>query len=147
MSEIIRLLIADDHVEMREKVVGTLESAYSVVGAVSDGQQMLDLESRLRPDVVILDISMPVMNGIEAATRLKQRASTARIIFLTIHDEPAYLRAALDAGGNGYVIKSRLASDLCLAVREVMAGRLFVSPTITGPLVQPLVKEAQIRLM
>ena len=136
MSEIIRLLIADDHVEMREKVVGTLEAEYSVVGAVGDGQEMLDMESRLKPDVVILDISMPIMNGIEAAMHLKERGSTAKIIFLTIHDEPAFFRAALEAGASGYVIKPRLASDLCLAIREVMAGRLFVSPAVTGPLVR-----------
>src|SRR5215510_8960626 len=122
MVQMVRLLVADDHPAMREKVIDTLEVEYSVVGAVSNGQEMLDIESTIEPDAVILDISMPMMNGIEAANRLKQRTSKARIIFLTVHDEPAFLQAALDAGALGYVIKSRLATDLLPAVREVMAG-------------------------
>jgi DNA-binding NarL/FixJ family response regulator len=128
----IRLLVADDHAGMREKVVGTLEAEYSVVGAVGDGQEVLDEESRVNPDVVILDISMPTMNGLEAATLLRQRASKAKIIFLTVHEEPAFLNAALAAGAIGYVIKSRLASDLRLAVREAVAGRSFISPTLNA---------------
>lgn len=117
---------------MREKVIRTLEVEYSVVGAVSNGQEMLDAESKIKPDVVILDISMPKMNGIEAATRLKQRASTAKVIFLTVHDEPVFLQAALAAGAAGYVIKIRLATDLLTAVKEVMAGRVFLSPPLTA---------------
>ena len=128
----VSLLVADDHQSMREKVVSTLETEFSVVGAVCDGQEMLDAESRVKPDVVILDISMPKINGIEAATRLRQRDSEARIIFLTVHDEPEFLNAALAAGAIGYVIKSRIASDLLLAVREAMAGRRFVSPSLTS---------------
>ena len=129
----IRLLVAEDHAAMREKVVGTLEIEYSVVGAVRDGQEMLEAESRFNPDVVVLDISMPIVNGIEAANRLKERASRAKVVFLTVHDEPAFLKAALAAGGTGYVIKSRLASDLRLAVREAAAGRQFISPSLTMP--------------
>ena len=127
---LIRLLIAEDHAGMREKLVSTLETEYSVVGAVGDGQEMLDAESRFSPDVVILDISMPVMNGIEAATQLKLRASKAKIIFFTVHEEPEFLTAALAAGALGYVIKSRLAIDLQLAVREAIAGRRFFSPSL-----------------
>jgi DNA-binding NarL/FixJ family response regulator len=127
----IRLLVADDHEAMRKKVVGTLNVEYTVVDAVSDGEEMLNAESRIGPDVIVLDISMPVMNGIEAATRLRQRESKAKIVFLTIHDDPEYLDAAVSAGAHGYVIKSRMASDLCVAVREAIAGRRFVSPTIS----------------
>lgn len=114
---------------MRDKVVRALEVEFSVVGSVCDGQEMLEVESRINPDVVILDISMPVMGGIEAAARLKQRASKARIIFLTAHEDPEFLEAALAIGALGYVIKSRMVSDLRLAVREAMAGRRFVSPS------------------
>ena len=130
MAKMVRILVAEDHAAMREKVVGTLEGEYSVVGAVCDGQEMVDAESEIKPDAVVLDISMPTMNGIEAATLLKQRASRAKIIFLTVHEEPEFLEAALAAGALGYVIKSRLASDLRLAVREAMAGRRFVSPCL-----------------
>lgn len=126
----IRLLVAEDHEAMRAKVVGTLKGEY-MVDVVGDGEEMLDAESKISPDVVVLDISMPVLNGIEAATRLRQRASKAKIVFLTVHDEPEYVEAALAIGAHGYVIKSRLASDLCLAIREVMAGRRFVSPSIS----------------
>jgi DNA-binding NarL/FixJ family response regulator len=129
--EMIRLLVAEDHQAMREKVVGTLKDEYTIVDAVGDGEEMLNAESIINPDVVVLDISMPVVNGIEAATRLRQRHSKAKIVFLTVHDEPEYVEAALAIGAHGYVIKSRLASDLCLAVREAMAGRRFVSPTIS----------------
>jgi DNA-binding NarL/FixJ family response regulator len=128
----IRLLVAENHAAMREKIVSMLEHEYTVVGAVGDGQEMLDEELRVKPDIVILDISMPRMNGIEAATLLKQRASKAKVIFLTVHEEDALLKAALDTGAAGYVIKSRLASDLSLAVQEAMAGRFFISPGLTG---------------
>jgi DNA-binding NarL/FixJ family response regulator len=126
----VRLLIADDHAGMRDKVITALQVEFSVVGSVSNGQEMLDAESGLKPDIVILDISMPVMNGIEAATRLKRRDPSARIIFLTMHEEPEFLQAALAAGAIGYVIKSRLVSDLRPAVREAMAGRCFISPPL-----------------
>jgi len=124
------LLIADDNLGIRAKVVSTLEVEYSVIGAVGDGQEMLDIESRFKPDIVVLDISMPTMNGIEAATRLRQRGSTAKIVFLTVHEEPDFLKAATAVGALGYVIKSRLANDLRFAVNEAMAGRRFISPSI-----------------
>lgn len=127
---LLRLLVAEDHAVMREKVVGTLQVEYSVVAAVGDGQEMLDVESRIKPDVVILDISMPSVNGIEAANRLRERDPKAKIVFLTVHEDPSFLDAAFDTGALGYVIKSRLASDLCFAVKEAMAGRRFVSPPL-----------------
>ena len=115
---------------MRQKLVSTLEEDYSVVGAVPNGEDMLHAEATVNPDVIVLDIAMPVMNGIEAATRLKERESKARIVFLTMHEEPEFLEAALAAGALGYVVKTRLASDLPLAISEVMAGRRFVSPCL-----------------
>ena len=127
----VRLLVAEDHLAMRQKVVSTLEVEFSVIGSVGDGQDMLDAESQLDPDAVILDISMPTMDGLAAALRLEQRQSRTRVIFLTAHEEPEFLEAALAAGADGYVIKARMTSDLRLAVREVMAGRRFISPSRT----------------
>ena len=127
----VRLLVAEDHAAMRATIVGTLEAEYQVVCAVGDGQEMLDAESEWEPDVIVLDISMPTLNGIEAAHRLKQRGSKAKIIFLTVHDEPEFLQVALNTGADGYVIKSRMASDLRPAVREAMNGRRFISPSLT----------------
>jgi DNA-binding NarL/FixJ family response regulator len=126
----LRLLVAEDHAGMRAKVVSTLEVDYSVIGAVGDGQEMLDVESRFKPDIVILDISMPTINGIEAATRLRQRGSAAKVVFLTVHEEPDYLKAAMATGAFGYVLKGRLANDLQFAVKEAIAGRRFVSPSL-----------------
>lgn len=127
----VRILVAEDHDAMRKKVVATLEAEFAVVGSVADGQAMLEAESEAEPDVVVLDISMPVMNGFEAANHLTQRASRAKIVFLTAHDDPEFLAAATAAGGLGYVIKSRMATDLRLAVREAVRGRAFVSPSVT----------------
>jgi DNA-binding NarL/FixJ family response regulator len=115
---------------MRETVVSTLEDEYLVVGAVRDGQEMLDEEPKCQPDAVILDISMPIMGGIEASVLLRQRGSRAKIIFLTVHDEPEYLQAALAAGADGYVVKARMASDLRPAVKEAMSGGRFISPSV-----------------
>lgn len=126
----LRLLVAEDHAGIRTKVVSTLEVEYSIIGAVGDGQELLDVESIFKPDIVILDISMPTMNGIEAAIRLRQRGSEAKIVFLTVHEEPDYLKAAMAAGALGYVIKAHLANDLRLAVKEAIAGRRFVSPSL-----------------
>ena len=127
----IRIVVAEDHIAMRAAIVRTLEAEYQVVAAVGDGQEMLDAQSEFEPDVIVIDISMPTLNGIEAALRLKQRGSNAKIIFLTVHTEPEFLQAALNTGADGYVIKSRMASDLRPAVREAMSGRRFISPSLT----------------
>jgi DNA-binding NarL/FixJ family response regulator len=128
--ERLRVLLADDHIEFLRVTVCLLEPEFEVVGTVGDGQTLLDEAARQEPDLLVLDISMPVLNGIEAARRLKAVGSRAKIVFLSIHDDPDYVRAAVAVGAQGYVVKSRLASDLPLAVREALAGRSFVSPVI-----------------
>ncbi len=124
----IRVLLADDHEEMLDRVAKLLGTDYDVVDTVRDGRQALEAARKLKPDVLVLDISMPVINGIETAHQLKQAGSKTRVIFLTVHDDPDYAREALETGALGYVIKSRIASDLVAAVNEVHAGRSFVSP-------------------
>ncbi|HWN99647.1 MAG TPA: response regulator transcription factor [Blastocatellia bacterium] len=123
-----RLLLAEDHKEMCDKAVRELEVEFDVVGTVGDGQAMLEAESLTRPDVCVMDISMPQMSGIEAATILKQRGSTAKIVFLTVHEDQAFVDAALASGASAYVVKPRMMQDLRLAIREVLAGRVFISP-------------------
>ena len=98
---------------------------------VSDGQALLAAADRLKPDIILADISMPVLNGFEAARRLKAAAPSTRIIFLTVHEEPAVVTAALMIGVNGYVIKRAAAQDLVVAIREVLEGRCFVSPALS----------------
>jgi DNA-binding NarL/FixJ family response regulator len=126
----VRVLLADDHADFLAAAVRLLGSEYEVVAAVGDGQAVLDEAARLEPDVLVLDISMPVLNGIEAARRLTAAGSGAKVVFLTVHQDPDSVRAALAAGAQGYVVKCRLVSDLPLALRDVLAGRSFVSPSI-----------------
>ncbi len=130
----IRVLLADDHEAMLDRVANLLADECDVIGTAIDGQQALDAAQNLRPDVLVLDISMPVMNGIELAHRLKEAGAKARIVFLTVHDDPDFAREALEAGALGYVIKPRIASDLLTAIKEAHAGRSFVSPSVSSGL-------------
>ncbi len=123
-----RVLLADDHEPMRQLLARLLADEYKVVGAVANGQALLALVPELNPDVVILDISMPVLGGIETARKIKESDSSAKIVFLTVHEDVEYARTCRAAGGLGYVVKSRLASDLFVAIKQALAGRLFTSP-------------------
>jgi DNA-binding NarL/FixJ family response regulator len=125
--ELAGVLIADDHFTVLESVVHMLEPFFNVVGTASDGKAAVEAEDRLHPDVVVLDISMPVMSGIDAAKQMRKRGSKAGIVFLTVHEDTDILAAAKAAGGKGYVVKARLGTDLIPAINEVLAGRDFVS--------------------
>lgn len=122
-----RILVAEDHKLMRNRVVRLLKSEFEVVGAVDSGQALLEEAARLKPDVCVLDISMPLVSGIEAAAQLKLSDSPTKVIFLTIHNDSDFVGAAFKSGAEGYVFKTRMAADLIVAVREVMAGRTFLS--------------------
>jgi DNA-binding NarL/FixJ family response regulator len=125
-----RVLLADDHPEFLGVVARHLAPHFAVIRTVADGQAMLDEAARLEPDVVVLDISMPVLNGIEAARKLKATGSRAKIVFLTVHADQDYVRAALGAGAAGYVLKSELASDLLPCLRQADVASPFVSPAL-----------------
>ena len=128
----IRVLLADDHEAMLDRVTTLLAAECDVVGTATDGRRALEAAEELKPDILVLDISMPVMNGIETAHRLKEAGAKARIIFLTVHDDPDFAREALEAGALGYVIKPRIASDLVEAIKEVHAGRSFFGLSVNG---------------
>ena len=129
-----RILLADDHKGMRDRVVSMLEREFEMLEPVSDGRALVEAATRLEPDVCLMDISMPVVNGIEAAAQLKESGSKAKIIFLTIHEDLDFLVAALRAGASGYVVKPRMASDLRAAIKEVLAGRTYISSSLKhGP--------------
>jgi DNA-binding NarL/FixJ family response regulator len=115
---------------MRDSITRHLEREFEVVEAVENGRVLLDAVSRLNPDVCLLDISMPVLNGIDTAIQLKKSGSRAKVLFLTIHEDLDFLEAALNTGASGYVLKRRMASDLLPAIREVLAGGKFVSSSI-----------------
>jgi DNA-binding NarL/FixJ family response regulator len=125
-----RLLLAEDHAAVRNVVVQLLEQEFEVVGTAGDGQALIEAAARMLPEVLVVDISMPVLNGIEAAHRLREKGSTPRVVFLTTYEDTDYVHAALATGALGYVVKSRMDTDLCLAIKEALAGRLFVSPSV-----------------
>ena len=106
-----------------------LQPTFEVIGAVDNGKALVETARRLQPDIIIADISMPILSGIEAAKQLKQFGSRAKLVFLTVHSDPDFVRACLNVGACGYIVKLRIDSDLLLAVGEAFAGRIFVSPT------------------
>jgi len=125
--------LADDHKEVLRSVVLTLGDEFSVVGTAQDGKGAVELATKLCPDVLVLDISMPVQNGIEAACHLKELGSTVRMVFLTVNSEPEFVEAALLAGALGYVLKQSLASDLVPAIWAAINGSTFISPSMQLP--------------
>jgi DNA-binding NarL/FixJ family response regulator len=126
-SEPARVLLVDDNQAMLATAAAALMPGCAVIGAVQDGPAALVAATVLRPDVIVLDISMPGMNGFEVAARLRETGSTAALVFLTVHHDEEFIMAARAAGGIGYVVKPRLARDLMRAVLEARAGRPFVS--------------------
>lgn len=125
----LRVLLADDHKQMREYVSDLLSAdGFEVVAAVGDGQAAVDSAAQLVPDVAVLDISMPSLNGIEASKRIREANPTVSIVFLTVDKDPDTCRAALETGAHGYVLKPRLATDLILAINLAKEKRRFVSP-------------------
>jgi DNA-binding NarL/FixJ family response regulator len=127
----IRVMLADDHKDFLGAAARLLQPEFEVIKTVGDGQALLKEAARLEPDILVVDISMPLLNGIEAARRLRVAGSRAKIVFLTVHRDPDCVRAALAAGAQGYVTKSQLATDLLMALREAMVDRSYVSPSIT----------------
>ena len=125
------MLLADDYSPMLALTATALGSEYLVVGSVVDGLALLAEAERLQPDVIVLDITMPRLDGIEAARQLRSSRNPARLVFLTVHEDRDFARAALDAGGLGYVVKSRFTSDLLPAIRAALADRRFISPTFS----------------
>jgi DNA-binding NarL/FixJ family response regulator len=127
----IRILLADDHPVVRQGLKTLLEgqSGWEVVGEASDGLEALNKADSLRPDVMVLDVTMPGMNGLEACRLLRQRTPDVEILFVTQHDSPQMMREALDAGARGYVVKSNAARDLLEAVKSVSQHRMFTALT------------------
>jgi len=128
--KLARVLLADDHPEMLARVGKVLAEDFEIVGSVVNGIELIRAAAQLDPDVVVLDITMPGLDGIEAARRLHDSGCRAKFVFLSVHEDLDYVRAAIQVGGVGYVSKACLAYDLTTAVHEALAGRRFVSPII-----------------
>ena len=135
-----RLLLADDHTLVLEGFRKLLESDFDLVGTVEDGRALLAAAPRLRPDVILLDISMPLLNGIDAARQLRKTLPSAKIIFLTMHADPGYVTEAFRVGARGYLLKRSAASELVRAIHEVLNGRYYVTPLVTKGVLAPLLR-------
>ena len=130
------ILLADDHALIRQGLKALLErQGCRIVGEAADGQEALRSAENSQPEIAILDISMPILNGIDAARELKKSAPKIKVILLTQHDEDQYVTDALRAGVKGYVLKSQVADDLVHAIREVSKGAVYLSPKISRAVV------------
>jgi DNA-binding NarL/FixJ family response regulator len=125
-----RILLADDHAGIIEEIRTLLEPDYNVVGAAENGELLVEAAQQLNPDLIITDISMPVMTGFEAALRIRALGLTAKVIFLTVQSSPAYLKKARNLGASGYVLKIYSTEQLPLAVSRVLAGETYFSPEL-----------------
>lgn len=121
-----RILLADDHITLLEGCRVILAHRYEIVGALSDGRSLVEAARRLNPDLILLDISMPSLNGLEAARQIKATLPKVKLLFLTMHSERPYLKAAFEAGAAGYVLKSAERHELLGAVQKVLEGQLYV---------------------
>ena len=130
MSGRARVLVADDHRAMLETLVRLLSHDFEVVAAVPDGLSAVTQAEDLEPDLLVLDIAMPGLNGIAAAAQLKQRGSTAKVVFVTNMRDREFMQESLALGQVGFVVKDRLVADLLPAIRDVLAGKTFVSPSV-----------------
>ena len=136
--ERIRVLVADDQPMVLEGVRSLLEPAFEIVGEARDGQALVDAAGRTKPDIIVTDISMPLLNGIQAAQRIKKTDPNVRVVFLTMHTDMVYATEALKAGGSAFVLKSSGGDELLTAIHEVLNGRKFVTPCIAARLLEAL---------
>ena len=126
-----RVLIADDHTFVAEACVKLLEPEFEVVGIVADGQALLEKAPDLKPDIIVLDVGMPLLNGLEAGKRIKSLVRTVKIVYLTMNNDLGIAAEAFRLGASGYLLKTSAAAELASAIREVLKGKLYVSPLIT----------------
>ena len=131
-----KILLADDHKIVAEGIRTLLEPEFDLVDMVEDGRALVAAAKRLKPDVIVADISMPLLNGIEALYQLKDAAVESKVIFLTMHPEVTYAFRAFEAGASGYVLKHSAPSELLTAIHEVLKGRTYVTPMIARELME-----------
>ena len=130
----IRVLLADDHKIVLEGLKSLLEPEFDLVGIVEDGRALVKEAERLHPDVIVADISMPLLNGIDAVLQIKKTDDRIKVVFLTMHPEVAYATKAFEAGASGYVLKRSASRELITAINDAMKERTYVTPMIAGEL-------------
>jgi DNA-binding NarL/FixJ family response regulator len=137
-----RVLLADDHVLVLEGFRRILEGQYELVGTAEDGRALLDTAKKLQPDIVILDVSMPLLNGIDAAAQLKKICPNTKTIIVTMHADTEYVRSAFEAGASAYVLKRSAVDELEQAIQAAIAGRFYITPLITKDLIDVFLSNA-----
>ena len=138
-----RVLLADDHRIVAEGLKSLLSAEFELVGVVEDGRALLEAAGRLRPDVIVADITMPHLNGIDALVQLKRDDHRVRVVFLTMHPEVAYARRALEAGASGYVLKHSAPAELIAAIRAALDGKTYVTPALAGGVLRVMSREPE----
>lgn len=132
-----RILLADDHRVVIEGLRRLLESEFELVGLVEDGRALVTAARTLQPDVVVADITMPHLNGIEAMLQVKKELPKVKFVFLTMHQDAAYARRAFETGASGYVVKHSAPGELVLAIQAALKGQTFITPALTGDVLRP----------
>ena len=138
-------MLADDHKIVLDGLRSLLEPEFELAGTVEDGRTLVSSAQKLRPDVIVVDVSMPLLNGIEAVRQIKKTDSHVKIIFLTMHPDVTYAIRAFEAGASGYVLKHSASSELITAIHEAIKGRSYVTPMIAGELLQSYKKGAHLQ--
>jgi DNA-binding NarL/FixJ family response regulator len=138
-----RVLLADDHRIVAEGLKSLLADEFDLVGIVEDGDALVKAARELRPDVIVADISMPLLNGLDALERLKRDNPKVRVVLLTMHREAAYARRAIESGAAGYVLKHSASAELVLALRAALQGRTFISPDLAAELMNMAKRDPQ----
>jgi DNA-binding NarL/FixJ family response regulator len=138
-----RVLLADDHALILGAFEKLLAGECDVVGQVSDGRALIEAAEKLQPDVIVLDISMPHLSGLEAARQIRRQLPRVKLVFLTMYEDADLVAEAFRAGASGYLLKSSAVTELATAIREVMQGRSYVTPLVTGGLVGSLLGVGQ----
>ena len=126
-----RILLADDHTMLLDAFRRLLEPRCEIVGAAADGRTLLDLATSTRPDVIVLDISMPRLNGIDALRQLRRKMPAVRFVFLTVNEDPDIAAQAINLGASGYLLKSSAAGELFTAIERALAGKIYITPLLT----------------
>lgn len=132
------VLLADDHRMLLDAFTRVLEPEFDIIGTAEDGRKLLDMATELKPDVIVLDISMPLLNGLAACERLRKSVPGTKLIFLTVNEDPEIVAEAFRLGANGYLLKNSAASELVEAIRQVLIGRSYVTPLVTQSMMDRL---------
>lgn len=140
-----RLLIADDHALVVEGFRRILEPHFDILGTAANGREAVEKTLTARPDVVLMDISMPLLNGIDAAAQIRTRAPETRVLFLSMHADPIYVERAVDVGAAGFLLKRSAGGELRKAIEEVMRGRFYLTPLMADAMGEPLVSSSRAR--